>query len=74
MSQAKSKMRTAGRRPDIAKWQERARIERRADRDKRTRNSNTYFVNGGKERRSGKERRDRWIRVGKWHSESVFDE
>jgi hypothetical protein len=80
MSQAKSKARAADRRPDIAKWQERSRIERRADQDNRTLNSHTYFVTGGKERRSGKERRhseerrDRWIRVGKWRSESVFDE
>ena len=28
----------------------------------------------GKERRDFAERRDRWLRVGKWRSESVFDE
>jgi hypothetical protein len=80
MSQTKSKEPGVERRPKIAKWQERSPVERRADRDKRTQNSITYFVKGGKERRTGKERRhseerrDRWIRVGKWRSESVFDE
>ena len=80
MGQAKSKTHGADRRPDMDRWQERSQIERRADQDKRTRNSNTYFITGGQERRSGKERRhaeerrDRWIRVGKWRSESVFDE
>ena len=80
MRQAKSKTQAANRRSNIAKWQERSPIERRADRDKRTKNSKTYFANGGQERRSGKERRhseerrDRWMRVGKWRSESVFEE
>ena len=62
------------------RWQERSLVERRTDRDKRNTNSNTYLVKGGKERRTGKERRDpeerrdRWMRIGKWRSESVFDE
>lgn len=80
MRQANCK--TQGADPDLNmdKWHQRSQIERRADQDKRTRNSNTYFINGGKERRSGKERRhteerrDRWMRIGKWRSESVFDE
>ncbi len=80
MSRAKSNKRGVVRRPDIAKWQARSPVERRADQDKRTKNSSAYFVKGGKERRTGnerrhtEERRDRWIRVGKWRSESVFDE
>jgi len=80
MRQKKSKGRGVDRGPGIAKWQERSPVERRADRDKRTKNSITYFVNGGKERRTSKERRhseerrDRWIRVDKWRSESIFDE
>ncbi len=80
MSQVKSKAQIADRDPKIDMWQERSPVERRTDRDKRTKNSNTYFVKGGQERRIGKERRhseerrDRWMRVGKWRSESVFDE
>jgi len=80
MRQTKSKGPGVDRSPDMDKWQERSPVERRADRDKRTKNSNTYFVKGGQERRIGKERRhseerrDRWMRVGKWRSESVFDE
>jgi hypothetical protein len=80
MGKAKSKEQGKDRPPDINKWQERSPVERRADQDKRTKNSNTYLVKGGRERRTGKERRhseerrDRWMRVGKWRSESVFDE
>ena len=80
MSPAKSKQQAANRRPGIGKWQERSPVERRADGDKRTKNSNAYFVKGGQERRSGKERRyseerrDRWMRIGKWRSELVFEE
>ena len=74
------KVPTADRHPDMKKWQKRSLTERRADGDKRTKNSHAYFVNGGTERRTGnerrhsEERRDRWIRVGKWRSEAVFDE
>ena len=80
MSQAKSKTLRVDQAPDIARWQERSPVERRADGDNRTKSSNTYFKKGGKERRTGKERRhseerrERWLRVGKWRSESVFDE
>ena len=80
MNQPGGRVPTADRHPDIEKWQKRSPTERRADGDNRTKNSHTYFVNGGKERRTGKERRhseerrDRWIRVGKWRSEAVFDE
>ena len=61
-------------------WQIRAPVERRADQDKRRKNSRKYFVNGGQERRTGnerrcpEERRDKWMRVGRWHSVPVFDE
>jgi hypothetical protein len=63
----------------IEAWQKRSSIERHSDQDKRRKNSRKYFVNGverriGKERRNATERRDRWIRIGKWRSESVFDE
>jgi hypothetical protein len=70
----------ANRNSDIDNWQERSLVERRTDQDKRTKNSRIYFIKGGKERRTGKERRhpeerrDGWMRVGKWRSESVFDE
>ena len=80
MSQAKSKAQIAHRDPKIDMWQERSPVERRTDRDKRNPNRNTYFAKGGRERRTGKERRhpeerrDRWMRVGKWRSEMVFDE
>ena len=66
--------------PKSEAWQERSMIERRGNRDKRKKNTAKYFNGGGRERRSGEERRDieerreRWLRVGKWHSESVFDE
>ena len=61
-------------------WQERSAIERRSDRDKRKKNSIKYFSGGGRERRTGEERREaeerreRWMRIGKWRSESIFDE
>ena len=74
MSQAKSKAQIADRDPKIDMWQERSPVERRTDRDKRNPNRNTYFAKGGRERRTGKERRDRWMRVGKWRSEMVFNE
>ena len=80
MSQGKSREPIADRDPKIDTWQERSPVERRTDRDKRNPNRTIYFVKGSKERRTGKERRhpeerrDRWMRVGKWRSESVFDE
>jgi hypothetical protein len=80
MSQTKGNQKIADRDPTIDNWQERAAVERRTDQDKRKKNSKKYFVLGGKERRAGKERRqseerrDRWLRVGKWRSESVFEE
>ena len=63
----------------IKKWQERSPVERRGDQDKRRKNSQKYFAGGlerrtGKERRDIAERRDRWLRVGRWRSESVFNE
>jgi hypothetical protein len=63
----------------IAKWQNRSPVERRGDRDKRKKKSKNDFVGGverrtGKERRDTEERRDRWMRIGKWRSESVFDD
>jgi len=69
----------AERNSEIGKWQERSPIERRGDQDKRKKRS-VKFLSSGRERRSGKERRDpeerrdRWMRIGKWRSESVFDE
>jgi hypothetical protein len=62
----------------IEAWQERSPIERRGDQDKRKKNSKKFLAPGqdrrnGKERRYSTERRDRWLRVGKWRSESVFD-
>ena len=63
----------------IEAWQERPPIERRSDQDKRKKNNKKILVTGhdrrtGKERRDITERRDRWLRVGKWRSESIFDE
>ena len=61
-------------------WQERTTAERRSDDDKRITYNCEYIIKGGKERRKIKERRhsgerrDGWMRVGKWRSESVFDE
>jgi len=63
----------------IEAWQERSPIERRGDQDKRKKNSKKILAprqdrRTGKERRDITERRDRWLRIGKWRSESVFDE
>jgi hypothetical protein len=63
----------------IEAWQERSPVERRGNQDKRKKKSKTFLTTGqdrrtGKERRDITERRDRWLRVGKWRSESVFDE
>ena len=61
-------------------WRRRAPVERRSDGDKRVTFSLKYFKRGGKERRQlrerrkPEERRDGWMRVGKWRSEAVFDE
>jgi hypothetical protein len=60
-------------------WEERSPEERRSDSDKRHGLDKSYFNTGGSERRSIKERRhpeerrDGWLRVGQWRSESVFD-
>jgi hypothetical protein len=63
----------------IKAWQKRSPVERRGDQDKRKKNSKNNFIGDverrtGRERRDTEERRDRWMRVGKWRSESVFDE
>ena len=61
-------------------WRKRASVERRSDEDKRETFCLKYFKRGGKERRQIRERRrrderrDGWMRVGKWRSEAVFDE
>jgi hypothetical protein len=62
-------------------WQKRSHIERRAAKDNRSaEKSSEYLSKGGKERRKRKERRlsderrDGWLRVGRWRSVSVFDE
>jgi len=61
-------------------WVERSGKERRSDKDKRRAGNRVYFCNGGPERRKSRdrresaERRDGWLRVGKWRSVSIFDE
>jgi hypothetical protein len=61
-------------------WVKRSRVERRSDSDKRIAFSSKYFKRGGKERRQTDERRvhgerrDGWMRVGKWRSVAVFDQ
>lgn len=60
-------------------WARRSSVERRSDADKRIAFCSKYFKRGGKERRqiderrNREERRDGWLRVGKWRSEAVFD-
>jgi hypothetical protein len=60
-------------------WEERSPEERRSDNDNRHGKDKSYFKNGGSERRTimerrhPEERRDGWLRVGQWRSESVFD-
>ena len=60
-------------------WAKRSPVERRSDADKRMAFCSKYFKRGGKERRqmderrNREERRDGWLRVGKWRSEAVFD-
>ncbi len=61
-------------------WEDRAREERRSDKDNRNAQDQRYFKAGGKERRQTserrriEERRDGWMRVGRWRSISVFDD
>jgi len=61
-------------------WVERTGTERRSDKDKRRADNRGYLFNGGRERRTSSdrrlsaERRDGWLRVGKWRSVSIFDE
>lgn len=60
-------------------WKKRATPERRSDNDNRHAQDKLYFKNGGQERRKiverrqPEERRDGWLRVGQWRSESVFE-
>lgn len=60
-------------------WKKRATPERRSDNDNRHAQDKLYFKNGGHERRKiverrqPEERRDGWLRVGQWRSESVFE-
>ena len=60
-------------------WKKRATPERRSDNDNRHGHDKLYFKNGGQERRKimerrqPEERRDGWLRVGQWRSESVFE-
>jgi len=80
MSRTKYKEQIAETDSQIDEWQTRSAFERRADQDNRRKNSRKYFFNGGQERRTGierrhpGERRDKWMRVGKWRSVPVFDE
>ena len=61
-------------------WKERSAKERRSDNDNRNNDNPEYLKNGGeerrkiKERRNREERRDGWMRIGQWQSESVFDD
>ena len=60
-------------------WVERSSVERRSDQDKRSRASSVYFSRGGRERRNtgdrrqSAERRNGWLRLGRWRSVSIFD-
>ncbi len=60
-------------------WGERSPEERRSDNENRNGQDKSYFDNDGRERRKIEERRhpderrDGWLRVGQWRSESVFD-
>ncbi len=60
-------------------WGERSPEERRSDNENRNCQDKSYFDNGGRERRKIEERRhpderrDGWLRVCQWRSESVFD-
>jgi hypothetical protein len=61
-------------------WEERSLEERRSENDNRIGKDKSYITNGGRERRQirerrhPEERRDGWMRVGQWRSESVFDD
>jgi len=80
MSQAKRKKCLESGNELMDGWQERSKVERRTERDNRTKDCKEYFLKGGKDRRKMKERRqsverrDGWMRLGKWCSVSVFDE
>ncbi len=79
MNNATSKISSKVEQLVIDEWQERSSEERRSDIEKRTSHDQSYLKNGGKERRKleerrhPEERRDGWLRVGQWRSESVFD-
>ena len=61
-------------------WEDRSLEERRSEKDNRNGKDMSYFDKGGRERRQMRERRhpderrDGWMRVGRWRSESVFDD
>jgi hypothetical protein len=65
--------------PIIDEWQARSSVERRSDIENRTSHDQSYLKIGGierrkiEERRHPAERRDGWLLVGLWRSESVFD-
>jgi hypothetical protein len=60
-------------------WVERASVERRSDEDKRSHASSAHLIRCGRERRSigdrrkSEERREGWLRLGRWRSVSIFD-
>jgi len=64
--------------PD-AVWVERSATERRSDQEMRSHASSTHFISNGRERRAtgdrrnSEERRDGWLRVGRWRSVPIFD-
>jgi hypothetical protein len=64
--------------PD-AVWVERSATERRSNQEKRSHASSTHLIRGGRERRltqdrrNPEERRDGWLRVGRWRSVPIFD-
>jgi hypothetical protein len=64
--------------PD-AVWVERSATERRSDQEKRSHASRMHFIRDGRERRTtgdrrnSEERRDGWLRVGRWRSVPIFD-
>jgi hypothetical protein len=80
MSRAKYKEQIAETDLQIDEWRARSAVERRADHDQRRKSSRKYFANGGQERRASterrhpEERRDKWMRVGRWRSVPVFNE
>jgi len=64
--------------PD-AVWVERSATERRSDQEMRFHASSTHLIRSGRERRTteeqraSEERRDGWLRVGRWRSVPIFD-